>query len=76
MAAHGFAKESKERKMFLDLWELCQEYWIPEKTEEYWQSLVDAVDQFNEKHPGELAAKWIYAFVSCKEKEVQKLDRS
>lgn len=46
----AFTKDSKERQFFSELWELCQRYWIPEDSDEFWQSFIDEIDQINEKY--------------------------
>lgn len=48
MAAKRFEKGSEEWNMFMDFWKLCQKYWEPDETEEYWESL--AKDGFYEKY--------------------------
>ena len=45
-----FTKESRERAMFGEFWELCQRYWIPEESPEYWKALTKDVDKFYEKY--------------------------
>lgn len=55
MAAQKFEKDSEEWKMFMDFWQLCQRYWMPDATEEYWQALTDDTKEFYRKHPGTFA---------------------
>ena len=45
-----FTKESKEREMFGAFWEMCQKYWIPEASEDYWKQLTEAGDKFVAKY--------------------------
>ena len=46
----NFTKESKEREMFGAFWDMCQKYWIPEDNDEYWNAVVKASDEFNDKY--------------------------
>ncbi len=46
----NFTKESKEREMFGAFWEMCQKYWIPEASEDYWKQLTEAGDKFVAKY--------------------------
>lgn len=57
MAGVKFEKGSKEWDMFMDFWKLCQKYWEPEETEEYWYSLVDDINSFYQKHNTSFAKK-------------------
>ena len=50
MAWEKFLKGSEEFIMFADFYKLCEQYWIPEGTDEYWQSYIDAVNEFEKKH--------------------------
>ena len=46
----NFTKESKEREMFGAFWEMCQKYWIPEASDDYWKQLTEAGDEFVAKY--------------------------
>ena len=46
----NFTKESKEREMFGAFWDMCQKYWIPENNDDYWNAVVKASDEFNDKY--------------------------
>lgn len=35
-----FEKGSKEQQAFADIWQLYQDYWIPENSERYWESYI------------------------------------
>lgn len=50
MAAQKFEKGSEEHQMFTDYWILCQKYWIPEPTEEYWERFQQEVKEFLGKY--------------------------
>ena len=43
-------KNSKEWNMFSDYWKLLQEVWGIEESEEYWESVKDAVEAFAGKY--------------------------
>lgn len=45
-----FDKNSMERKMFADFYKICEQYWIPEESPEYWKALTKDVDKFYEKY--------------------------
>ena len=49
MAEQRFVKGTEEYVMFNDFWKLCQSFWVPEDTDEYWQKLHDAAKEFG-KH--------------------------
>lgn len=36
--------------MFMDFWQICQEYWLPEDDDEYWQAVLDDTDRFCRKY--------------------------
>jgi hypothetical protein len=46
----NFTKESKEREMFGSFWDICQKYWLPEKSDRYWNALAREVDKFVEEY--------------------------
>lgn len=45
-----FDKNGMERKMFADFYKICEEYWIPEESSEYWKELTHDVDEFVRKY--------------------------
>ena len=45
-----FAKGSSEWMMFMDYWALCQKYWKPEKTDEWWDEVIREIDVFAKKY--------------------------
>lgn len=45
-----FRKGSKEQQMFLDLWNICQKYWIPEDNDSYWHEVISVTDGFVQKY--------------------------
>ena len=46
MAEQRFVKGTEEYVMFNDFWKLCQSFWIPEDTEEYWKKLKCEQERF------------------------------
>ena len=69
MAAVKFPKGSEEWMMFGDLYKLMQEYWEPEETDEYWNSLVSAAKEFHNKYQTEVARELVLAIVCAMEKK-------
>lgn len=75
MASKRFEKGSAEWKLFQEFWSLCQKYWIPEDTDEYWEDVVKTTDDFYKKYKDTndtFARKIVLAFVEtleCKSKE-------
>ena len=45
-----FAKGSSEWMMFMDYWAMCQKYWKPEKTDEWWDEVISEIDKFAKKY--------------------------
>lgn len=50
MASKNIQKGSEEFQMFKDFWELCQKYWDPEGSDEYWENAMKDVDAFHKKY--------------------------
>ena len=50
MAEMRFPKGSEEWQMFMDYWALCQKYWIPEKSDEWWEVVLHDLDVFAKKY--------------------------
>ena len=48
MASKRFSNGSDEWFMFTTFWKLCQEHWVPESSEQYWQKVIDDCHMFNE----------------------------
>lgn len=74
MAAQRFEKGSEEWQMFMDFWQLCQKYYVPEETEEYWQSVIDDGNAFIKKYNTSFARGLFMAFhmeIERKIKDVQ-----
>ncbi len=45
-----FDKNGVERKMFADFYKMCEKYWTPDASDEYWSAVVKASDEFNDKY--------------------------
>ena len=69
MARFDFAKGTVERNIFNDFWEYCQTYWVVEDSKAYWESLIKATDELEEKYHDKLLCSWMASFISQKEAE-------
>ena len=45
-----FDKNGVERKMFADFYKMCEEYWTPDGSDDYWNAVIKASDEFNDKY--------------------------
>lgn len=52
-----FAKGSEEWVIFQDFYRLCQNVWIIEDSDEYWNHVKDEIDDFWKKYRGDIFAK-------------------
>ncbi len=76
MAKAKFNKGSEEWMMFTDFWMLCQTYWEVEKQDEYWQSLIDKVNEFCEKYKEiPLAKQLANAIMNAQEEKYKKIKK-
>ena len=50
MAEVKFVKGSEEWQMFMDYWALCQKYWEPEDSDEWWEEVLHEIDVFAKKY--------------------------
>ena len=57
-----FEKGSKEWQMFQEFYHICEEYWIPEESDEYWTSLTDKSIEFCKKYPSVFALRIMLGF--------------
>lgn len=57
MASKRFEKGSEEWDLFQDYWKLCQRFWVPEEKDDYWASLLKALDDFQDKYKNEPLAQ-------------------
>ena len=60
-------KGDLEYEMFNDYWQICKQYNIPEDTDEYWQDLIKAGNDFYKKYNCKYAREIINAFVNSRE---------
>ncbi len=50
MAEVKFSKGSEEWQMFMDYWSLCQKYWKPEQSDEWWDEAMKEINSFSKKY--------------------------
>lgn len=59
-----FGKDSDEWKFFGEFWKMIQAYYVPDKSDEYWDSLIEQANQLFNKYKGNLFIyKMIKAFL-------------
>lgn len=46
----AFVKGSPEQQMFMEFWELCQDFWSVENSEEYWVAFSENLNEFGMKY--------------------------
>lgn len=68
MAAKKIVSGSEEFQMFQDFWKICQEFWIPEDSDEYWENLKNRTDEFYKKYGTPYAMGLALGFVMGVEK--------
>lgn len=74
MARFDFGKGTVERNMFNDLWEYCQKFWVIEDNKQYWEEMIKAADDFEQKYQSDkLFCAWIADFISQKELEFHEM---
>lgn len=72
MAEFKFPKGSPEWLMFQDYYKLCQKYWLPDKSETYWRSLVEDTGEFLVKYKNISFATQLYiAFITTQEEKIR-----
>lgn len=45
-----FKKGSLERAFFSEFYELCEKYWVPDDSDDYWKSMIRDTEVLNEKY--------------------------
>ena len=65
MAEYNFLKGSKEREAFNDIYTICQELWIPEDKDEYWEKVVSETDRLAEKYNNTSAQLFVNIILSA-----------
>ena len=56
-----------EYEMFNDYWQIMKQYNIPEDNDEYWESLISAVNEFYKKYNSQYAKDLVLAFTASRE---------
>ena len=64
MKNNKFSKNSIEWRMFGDIYQLVERYWIPEDSDEYWQAVVDSIDKISDKYNETSAQLFVNMFLS------------
>lgn len=72
MAEVKFAKGSEEWQMFMDFWALCQKYWEPEESDEWWDETLHEIDAFAKKYGSTVFARGL-CMALINEQEVKHL---
>lgn len=71
-----FSKDSKERQILADFYNLCQNFWLVEDNDKYWDNMINAVDDFCKKHDNNrFAMKLGLALIEFKEEELRCLEQ-
>ena len=65
MAEYKFSKGSKEREAFNDIYTICQDLWIPEDKDEYWENVVSETDRISEKYNNTSAQLFVNIILSA-----------
>ena len=60
-------KGDMEYDLFNDYWKIVKEYNIPEDADEYWESLINAVNAFYKKYDSQYARDLVLAFMASRE---------
>ena len=71
-AEQRFVKGTEEYELFNDFWKLCQSFWVPEDTDEYWKRLHDSAVAFGNGH-GQFAMKLALAYISEMERKMKEV---
>lgn len=50
MSEKKFLKGSEEWMMFMDFWNLCQKFWIPENSDEYFEKFAKSQEIFTKRY--------------------------
>lgn len=52
-----FLKGTEEWSMFMEFWNLCQKYWIPEKNDKWWEEALCEIDAFQKRNGSTVFAR-------------------
>ena len=72
MAEKKFPKGSEEWMMFMDFWALCQKYWEPEKSDTWWEKVIDETASFVNKYGTNFAKRLGLALIDDLERRSRK----
>ena len=71
MGSVKFEKGSKEFQFFAEFWAMVQKYYIPEKNDEYWDSLDNDANNLANKYDDKLFDTLIIAFINSMAKKLE-----
>lgn len=71
MASVKFEKGSVEWQMFMEYWAMCQELWLPNESDEYWELVVKKTNDFYKKYNTLFARKLALSLVDCLESRMK-----
>lgn len=69
-------KGDMEYDLFNDFWNIVKEYNIPEDSDEYWERLINASDEFCNKYDCQYATDIMLAFIKSRETIWKNLKKS
>ena len=72
MGKTKFLKGSEEWQFFQDFYNLCQSIWVVEESDEYWNDVVDKVDELYKKYPDEFCKGQLLALLNYLDKKATK----
>lgn len=52
-----FLKGTEEWTMFMEFWNLCQKYWIPESEDSWWDEALNEIDAFQKNNGSTVFAR-------------------
>lgn len=71
MAEKRFSKGSEEWLLFMDFWNLCQKFWVPEDTEGYWEAVISETDEFYKKYRTGFARRLVVVLIGNLESKMR-----
>ena len=60
-------KNDAEWQMFADYYKIYQDFYIPEETDEYWDNLMRACNDFYNNYTSKYAQDMIFAYLNSRE---------
>lgn len=64
--------ETQTKVALTDFWMLCQKYWDCERTDDYWENLVDDTNAYHKKSGNDFSKSMAIAFINKLEKDYRK----